>query len=79
MLEIDMTAPRIDRLISHDAPLDLIANDLLFGEGPLWSRRERAFYFVDIVGDTRSRGKPNPFVLYANGSRPGMRGLNRSA
>jgi len=31
MLEIDMTAPGIDRLVSHDAPLDLIAHDLTFG------------------------------------------------
>jgi gluconolactonase len=52
MLEIDMTSPGIDRLVSEDAPLDTIAHDLLFGEGPLWNTRERAFYFVDIVGDT---------------------------
>jgi hypothetical protein len=43
MLEIDMTASGIDRLVSHDAPLDLIANDLMFGEGLLWNARERAF------------------------------------
>ena len=58
MLEIDMTAPGIERLVSHDAPLDLIANDLYFGEGPLWNTRERTFYFVDIVGDTIWRWKP---------------------
>jgi gluconolactonase len=58
MLEIDMTAPGIDRLVTGDAPLDLIANDLYFGEGPLWNTRERAFYFVDIIGDTIWRWKP---------------------
>jgi gluconolactonase len=58
MLEIDMTVPGIDRLVSHDAPLDLIANDLLFGEGPLWNTRSRAFYFVDIIGDTIWRWTP---------------------
>lgn len=52
MLEIDMAAPGFDRLVSRDSPLDLIAHDLTFGEGPLWNARERAFYFVDIVGDT---------------------------
>ena len=58
MLEIDMTAPGIDRLVAYDAPLDLIAHDLVFGEGPLWSTRERALYFVDIVGDTIFRWTP---------------------
>src|SRR2546423_7886471 len=58
MLQIDMTAPGIDRLVSHDAPLDLIANDLVFGDGPLWNTRESVFYFVDIVGDTIWRWKP---------------------
>jgi gluconolactonase len=53
-----MTAPGIERLIAPQAPLDLIANDLSFGEGPLWSTRERAFYFVDIVRDTIWRWKP---------------------
>ena len=58
MLDIDMTAPGIERLVSPEAPLDLIAHDLIFGEGPLWSTRERAFYFVDIVGDTIFRWTP---------------------
>ena len=58
MLEIDMTAPGFERLVSEDAPLDLIAHDLIFGEGPLWNTRERAFYFVDIVGDTIFRWTP---------------------
>jgi gluconolactonase len=66
MLEIDMTAPGIERLVSHDAPLDLIANDLIFGEGPLWNTREKSFYFVDIVGDTIFRwtkGKGREVVI----------------
>ena len=58
MLEIDMTTPGMARLVSHDAPLDLLCNDLLFGEGPLWCTRERTFYFVDIVGDTIWRWRP---------------------
>lgn len=57
MLEIDMTAPGIARLVSPDAPLDLLCNDLMFGEGPLWCTREHAFYFVDIIGDTIWRWK----------------------
>jgi gluconolactonase len=57
MLEIDMKAG-IERLVSHDAPLDTVAHDLVFGEGPLWSARERALYFVDIVGDTIFRWTP---------------------
>jgi sugar lactone lactonase YvrE len=58
MLQIDMSAPGIERLVSRDAPLDLIANDLIFDEDPLWSSREGAFYFVDIVGDTICRWRP---------------------
>jgi len=52
MLEIDMTSKGMDRLITHDAPLDMLVNGLLFGEGPLWSRADNCFYFVDILGDT---------------------------
>lgn len=58
MLEIDMTTPGIERLISRNAPLDLICSDLQFGEGPLWSSLERVFYFVDIIGDTIWRWTP---------------------
>ncbi|MEN3353671.1 MAG: gluconolactonase [Betaproteobacteria bacterium] len=58
MLEVDMSAPGIERLVSPDAPLDLIANDLTFGEGPLSSTSEGAFYFVDIVGDTIWHRRP---------------------
>ena len=52
MLDIDMTKPGFERLVSGEAPLDRIHHGMSFGEGPLWNRRESAFYWVDIVGDT---------------------------
>lgn len=53
-----MERPDIERLIARDAPMDRIAHGLTFGEGPLWSAREKCFYWVDIVGDTIWRWKP---------------------
>jgi gluconolactonase len=58
MLELDMTVPGLSRLVSANAPLDCIHHGLLFGEGPLWNRRDATFLWVDIVGDTIFRWRP---------------------
>lgn len=52
MLELDLEAPGLARLLSHDAPLTRIYHGMTFGEGPVWNRRDGCFYWVDIVGDT---------------------------
>jgi gluconolactonase len=58
MLELDRATPALSRLISPEAPLDRIHHGMSFGEGPLWNRRDGAFLWVDIVGDTIWRFKP---------------------
>lgn len=58
MLDLDMTAPGLSRLLSAEAPLDCIHHGLHFGEGPLWNQRDGTFLWVDIVGDTIFRWRP---------------------
>ena len=42
----------IDRLVAHERAARPHRARSHLREGPLWRTRERAFYFVDIVGDT---------------------------
>ncbi len=51
-MDIDLRAPGLDRIIDSDPPLDQIAHDMYFGEGPVWDRRQKRFLWVDIIGDT---------------------------
>jgi gluconolactonase len=58
MADFDMTAPGFERIGLPDSELDVVANDLLFGEGPVWNKRTGEFYWVDIIGDTIWKWKP---------------------
>jgi len=60
--EVDMMAPGAERIIGTEHRLDVIAEDVVFGEGPVWDQRSRQFYFTDICGDTIWKCRP--------GSRP---------
>lgn len=51
-MEIDMAGPGFGRLVPRTSQLEVIANDLMFGEGPLWDSRTEEFYWVDIIADT---------------------------
>ncbi|MDB5818373.1 MAG: SMP-30/gluconolaconase/LRE-like region-containing protein [Rhizobacter sp.] len=57
-MDIDLATPEFARLADPDAPLDLIASGLSFGEGPVWDRRIGQLYWVDIIGSTIWRWKP---------------------
>ncbi len=57
MLELDRRAPGLERLVSSDTPLERLYDGMSFGEGPVWNRRDRSFYWVDIVGDRIYRRK----------------------
>ena len=59
MMEVDMAAPGFERIVPRGAEVDVIANDLLFGEGPVWNKRTGEFLWVDIIGDTIWKWKPN--------------------
>jgi gluconolactonase len=56
--ELDMLVPAGERIVGNHLPLDIIARDILFGEGPVWDARNRQFFFTDIVGDTIWKWKP---------------------
>jgi gluconolactonase len=51
-VELDMLAPGAERITGEKISLELIAKDIVFGEGPVWDRRKKQFFFTDIVGDT---------------------------
>jgi len=51
-IEVDMLAPGGERIVGKHPPLDIIARDIIFGEGPVWDSRKNELTFVDIIGDT---------------------------
>lgn len=51
MLDTDLIAPGFERLFDQHPPLDCIAHDLMFGEGPVWDRRTQQLYWTDIIGN----------------------------
>ena len=56
-IEVDMLTPEGERLVGRNPPLDIIARDIIFGEGPVWDNRKKELTFVDIIGDTIWRWK----------------------
>ena len=58
-IEVDMLTPEGERLVGKNPPLDIIARDIIFGEGPVWDNRKKELTFVDIIGDTIWRWKRN--------------------
>ena len=56
--EVDMMAPGAERIIGTDYGLDVIADSVIFGEGPVWDPRSRQFFYTDICGDTIWRCTP---------------------
>ena len=51
-VDLDLLAPGAERLTGERVTLELIAQDIIFGEGPVWDKRTKRFFFTDIVGDT---------------------------
>jgi sugar lactone lactonase YvrE len=39
-VDIDLAAPRFERIVGSDPPIDQIAHGTYFGEGPVWDRRK---------------------------------------
>jgi gluconolactonase len=74
-MDIDLAAPGLARIIDKDPPLDSIAQGLTFGEGPVWDRRTRQLYWVDIIGNTIWKWQPgagSEIVLRPSGHANGM-------
>ena len=57
-IEVDLCAPGWERIIDPSPPVDIIARDIIFGEGPTWDARNKQLFFVDIIGDTIWKWKP---------------------
>ncbi|MEI7530769.1 MAG: SMP-30/gluconolactonase/LRE family protein [Betaproteobacteria bacterium] len=57
-MHTDLAKPQLSKIIADDAPLDLIATGLSFGEGPVWDKRKGELYWVEIIGNTLWKYKP---------------------
>ena len=73
-IEVDMQARGAERIVGKSPPLDVIARNIIFGEGPVWDERNQQFFFTDIIGDTiwrwKQRGGLKPILrpsVKANG------------
>jgi len=66
-IEVDLVAPGAERIVGRNPPLDIIARDIVFGEGPVWDARGKQLFFTDIIGDTIWRWRPK------GGLRPVLR------
>ena len=74
-VEVDLCASGWERIVDRSPPLDVVARDIIFGEGPVWDAREKALYFTDIIGDTIwkwSREKGQEIVLRPTRKGNGM-------
>ena len=62
-IEVDMLAPGAERLFpKKNIEVEVIAPDVTFGEGPIWDKRTKQLFYVDICGDSiwkwKQGGKP---------------------
>jgi gluconolactonase len=57
-VELDMMTPAGEKLVGKHPPIDIIARDIIFGEGPVWDARGKQLFFTDIIGDTIWKWKP---------------------
>ena len=57
-IEIDLLAPGAERIVGKNPPIDIIAREIIFGEGPVWDARTKQLFFTDIIGDTIWKWKP---------------------
>ena len=58
MIETDHDTAELARIVPADSRLEVLAHDLLFGEGPLWDAESGSLLWVDILGDAIWRWTP---------------------
>ena len=51
-MHIEAIDPEFHQLIQTGAAVERLAHGLYFGEGPVWDKRTKTFYFTEIIGDT---------------------------
>jgi gluconolactonase len=74
-MDVDFRAPGMRDIVDHDPQLTQVAGGIQFGEGPVWDKRSRSLYFVDIVGDAIWRWTPGvgaAIVIRPSGHANGM-------
>jgi gluconolactonase len=74
-MHTDLHAEGWNRIVEPEASLDIVAHDLVFGEGPVWDVRAKALYFVEIIGNTIWKwtpGKGREIVMRPSGHANGM-------
>ena len=57
-ISIDLAAPGSERVAEGELPFETIATGVVFGEGPVWDKRNKIFYFSDICGNTIYKWTP---------------------
>ena len=53
-----MTTPGFEEISGDDPPLDMIAHGIVFGEGPVWDKRNKRLIFTEIIGDAIWQYRP---------------------
>lgn len=74
-MKIDRISPALDRIIDSSAPLDRVVHGIQFGEGPVWDKRTKQLFFVDILANTIYKWKPGvgrDVVVHPSGYADGM-------
>ena len=74
-MEVDMRAAGTERIVGETLPLEVIAKDIAFGEGPVWDKRDKQLFFTDICGDAIWKWKPGEgqqLVVKPSGHANGM-------
>jgi gluconolactonase len=51
-IEVDLCEAGWERIVARNPAFEVVAQDIIFGEGPVWDARGGALYFTDIIGDT---------------------------
>src|SRR5690606_36217615 len=51
-VEVDLCGAGWDRIVGRNPQFEVVARDIIFGEGPVWDARAGVLYFTDIIGDT---------------------------
>jgi gluconolactonase len=51
-IEVDLCGPGWDRIVGSHPQFEVVAQDIIFGEGPVWDAGAGVLYFTDIIGDT---------------------------
>ncbi len=74
-IDVDKCGAGWEEIVDRRPAFDVVARDIVFGEGPVWDAREGALYFTDIIGDTIWKwtpGQGQEVVLRPTGKANGM-------